>query len=482
MHKKSKQEFLGKINTSKQFTITLIIATVVAVAIGALLLFTNSLMGLALSALALVVVLQLIYTARHYAFTVNRLFRDQPSLYASIETGNWPHVTVFIAAHNEEAVVEGCIKALLEIDYPSDRLCIMPVNDRSTDGTKDIIDRHVDAHPQRLKPFHRTSGPPGKAAALSDATDIVLATGDSSVIVVFDADYLPGKGLLKQLVAPFFDPEIGVVMGRVVPQNAGANLLTRLLDLERSGGYQVDQQARYNLRSVAQYGGTVGGVRLGALQDAGGWQPDVLAEDTDLTFRLLLSGWRTAYLGYAECYEEVPQSWHVRFRQISRWAKGHNQVFESLFWPLLTRSSLHWTTRLDGAALLGVFLMSPLLLLGWFMTLVLLLAGRGFGIDANVAVWMFAGAATFSCMGNFAAFFEVAAAVHLDGNRTRLRLMPFLLIGFLVSVVAVSKATLDGFFLDRLFRRGFSWDKTVRYRQPVAQPASPVPVFFAPES
>jgi cellulose synthase/poly-beta-1,6-N-acetylglucosamine synthase-like glycosyltransferase len=114
-----------------------------------------------------------------------------------------------------------------------------------------------------------------------------------------------------------------------VPQNAGVNLLTRLLDLERSGGYQVDQQARFNLGAVAQYGGTVGGVRLSALDDVGGWHDGVLAEDTDLTYRLLMCGWRVAYLAHAECYEEVPQSWPVRFRQIGRWAKGHNQP-----WPV----------------------------------------------------------------------------------------------------------------------------------------------------
>ena len=52
-------------------------------------------------------------------------------------------------------------------------------------------------------------------------------------MLVFDADYLPGTGLVKQLIAPFFDPEVGAVMGRVVPINVGSNLLTRLLDLER---------------------------------------------------------------------------------------------------------------------------------------------------------------------------------------------------------------------------------------------------------
>ena len=87
-----------------------------------------------------------------------------------------------------------------------------------------------------------------------------FAQGD--IAIIFDADYVPGRGLLKQLVAPFFDPEVGAVMGRVVPINSGTNLLTRMLDLERSGGYQVDQQARMNMNLLPQYGGTVGGPAL----------------------------------------------------------------------------------------------------------------------------------------------------------------------------------------------------------------------------
>ena len=39
----------------------------------------------------------------------------------------------------------------------------------------------------------------------------------SEILLVFDADYTPGPGLIKQLVAPFLDPEVGAVMGRVVP-------------------------------------------------------------------------------------------------------------------------------------------------------------------------------------------------------------------------------------------------------------------------
>ena len=262
--------------------------------------------------MASIMVLLTVYTARHYVFSLNRLFGRQCHPYASIVSAHWPRVTVFVAAHNEEDVIQDCLENLMLVDYPIDRMVVMPVNDRSSDRTREIIDAVVTRFPGRIRPFHRVGGKPGKAAALKDATELV----DTDFIIVFDADYMPSRGLIRRLMAPFLDPEVGAVMGRVVPHNVGANLLTRLLDLERAGGYQVDQQARMNLGMVPQYGGTVGGIRVRALQAVGGWHDDVLAEDTDLTYRLLLGGWRTVYHNRAECYEEVPQSWAVRMRQI----------------------------------------------------------------------------------------------------------------------------------------------------------------------
>ena len=199
---------------------------------------------------------------------------------------------------------------------------------------------------------------------------------ETEIILIFDADYIPGAGLIRQLTAPFFDPEVGGVMGRVVPLNSGHNLLTRLLDLERSGGYQVDQQARMNLRLVPQHGGTVAGVRRSALREIGGWNDTSLTEDTDLTYRLLLHGWKTVYQNRSECYEEVPETWTVRIKQIMRWAKGHNQAMVTYALHLLLgkhRATLR--ERIDGTLLLGVYIMAPVTLVGWMLALAVFYRG-----------------------------------------------------------------------------------------------------------
>ena len=416
-------------------------------------------------ATGLLLVLLTVYALRHYVFTLNRLFGVQRHPYASIVSADWPHVTILVAAHNEQAVIADCLENLMGVDYPAERMLVMPVNDRSTDRTREIIDAVAERHPGRIQPFHRTGGKPGKAAALKDATELVK----TDFIVVFDADYLPSRGLIRRLIAPFFDPEVGAVMGRVVPNNVGANLLTRLLDLERSGGYQVDQQARMNLRLVPQYGGTVGGIRIAALEAVGGWHDDVLAEDTDLTYRLLLGGWLTIYHNRSECYEEVPQSWAVRVRQIKRWAKGHNQAMMRHSLALTNLRGVRLAERIDGLLLLGVYMMSPLLILGWLLSLLLYLTVSLEMATPAIVLLAFMG---HSSLGNFAAFFEIAAAVHLDRSGRRVRLLAFNWLAFIVSAVAIARAVLEQTVLDRRPGRTLQWDKTVRYRRDPVGPAA----------
>lgn len=407
--------------------------------------------------LYVIVAIICVYTARHYWFTLNRLFGFQRHPYIDIDTAHWPPVTVLVAAHNEEKVIASILNALLAAKYPADKMLVVPVNDRSTDRTREIIDDFVRRFPGRIRPFHRTEGKPGKAAALKDAMEFV----DTEVILIFDADYIPGAGIIKQLTAPFFDPEVGGVMGRVVPMNVGANLLTRLLDLERAGGYQVDQQARMNLRLVPQHGGTVAGVRRSALREIGGWNENTLTEDTDLTYRLLLQGWKTAYQNRSECYEEVPETWPVRVRQIMRWAKGHNQAMATFALSLLLgKNRATVRERLDGVLLLGVYIMGPITLLGWILALAVFYQGIAQlnGIVALLSV------TAYAAIGNLAAFFEIAAAARLDGNCNRIRLLPFLVFGFTVSIFSVTHAAISQ-ISGLLTNAELHWDKTERFRK-----------------
>ena len=405
--------------------------------------------------LAAVMVFMLAYGLRQGLFAWQRMWGRTRYPYAGVVQADWPQVTVFVAAHNEEAVIAQSLQALVASDYPHACMRIVVVNDRSSDGTAAIVDQWVARYPGRVQAFHRRGGKPGKAAALKDA----MAHAQGDIALVFDADYTPAPGLIRQLVVPFFDPEVGAVMGRVVPRNAGTNLLTRLLELERAAGYQVDQQARMNLHGVPQYGGTVGGVRLSALRAVGGWHDDVLAEDTDITIRLLVAGWKTVYNNAATCHEEVPEEWPVRLRQVQRWARGHHQVMLRQSLALLRSPSVTWQERLDGLLLLGIFLNQPLMLLGWGLVLSLYYLH---GFEA-VGQWIPASALVLhASLGTFAVFMHTTFAVLLDGHRERLRLLPLQGAGFLASLPVMTRALL-GALLDQITRREVVWAKTRRY-------------------
>ncbi|MBU4001163.1 MAG: glycosyltransferase family 2 protein [Proteobacteria bacterium] len=418
----------------------------------------------------------LIYTFRHFLFTMNRLFSEQRFYYQDIIDSELKNISILIPMHNEENVagqildllvsstytynnVEKSPKKILDLllsaDYPHDKMEIIPINDFSSDQTQKILDEYARRYPV-IKPIHRYEGKPGKPAALNEG----VKQAKNNIIVVFDADYLPPKGILKDIAVCFNDPEIGAVMGRVVPVNTKTNLLTRLLDLERTGGYQVDQQARYNMKLIPQYGGTVGGFRKDVFMSLGSFDTKILAEDTELTFRMLLNGWKVIYANRAECYEEAPETWNVRARQIRRWSRGHNQVLFRYLIPLLESSHLSWKEKIDGLLLLCIYAIPLILLLGILDSLALFFLGE-MQILAGIAAFLFVGA--FNTFGNFAPFYQIGVATLLDGATSRVLLLPMLIFNYFFNTFYITL----GFFeavADKLTGRKTKWAKTKRFR------------------
>jgi cellulose synthase/poly-beta-1,6-N-acetylglucosamine synthase-like glycosyltransferase len=319
-----------------------------------------------------------------------------------------------------------------------------------------LIDDFAADHPI-IKVIHRTKGAGGKGAALIEATE--QATGE--ILLLFDADYFPGRAMLQMLVSPFCDPEIGAVMGRVVPHNTGGSLLAALLGLERAAGYQVSQQARYNLGLTPQFGGTVGGVRVSALKSVGGWNVKSLTEDTDLTFRMAAHGWRIGYVNRAECYEEAPESWNVRERQIVRWAMGHTDCLHRLGSNILSSRLMTKLEKLDAIFVLCCYFTAPVLVFGWLCSLVLLFSPQAHQVPAFSVALALVG---YQLFGSQATFFEMGAAAVLDGKTRPADLVPLNLFNFFASTGAICKA-LFKYYSDRFFGTPAGWDKTKRFRE-----------------
>jgi cellulose synthase/poly-beta-1,6-N-acetylglucosamine synthase-like glycosyltransferase len=253
---------------------------------------------------------------------------------------------------------------MTELTYPKDRLQVIVIDEASRDETGKIAEQYSKAC-NYIKVIHRSEreGGRGKASALNAG----LRYADGEVVLCFDADYYPQRDIVEKLVKEFADPKVGAVQGRVVVLNEPQNLVTRLVSLERIGGYRVDQEARDKLNLITQFGGTVGGFRRQLLEKLGGWDGQMLAEDTDLTFRVYLAGYKVKYVLDAECYGETADSWRAYWKQRYRWAKGHMQCAFKYSLKLLKSDKLTFTQKIDGILLLNVYFMPIIVLVSWIV-------------------------------------------------------------------------------------------------------------------
>lgn len=400
------------------------------------------------------IILVMIYAVRHILFAYNRMFKPQRLYYGDVYSSKMPTISVLVPMHNEEQVLHFVLEALLACDYDQEKLEIIPINDNSTDKTKELLDEYHTKY-DFIRPLHRDCEDRGKPAGLNDA----MKVAQGEIIIVFDADYRPAKDMLRHLALAFQNPEVGAVMGRVIPYNTKKNLLTRLLNIERSGGYQTDQQARYNLQLIPQYGGTVGGFRKQLMLDMGGFNPAILAEDTELTFRFFTKGWKVIYANSAECYEEAPENWNVRAKQIRRWSRGHNNVMFRYLVPTLTSPYMRIREKIDGILLLLVYAVPFILGLALVDSLALFFLGE-MNIFSGWWVLLFFGA--YNSFGNFAPFYEIGTALIMDGIKGEALLFPLLLFNFYFYMYYISLGFFDA-IVDLVTKRKVGWVKTIRF-------------------
>ncbi|MCK5119339.1 MAG: glycosyltransferase [Candidatus Latescibacteria bacterium] len=119
-------------------------------------------------------------------------------------------VSVVVAARNEEGNIGQCLERLVSQDYPSDRVEVVVVDDRSTDGTGEIVKdfgRRYE-HVRLVRVDDVPSGLSAKKYALSQG----ISASKGEILFVTDADCLPGKGWLSGMMR-YFEPDVGMVAG-----------------------------------------------------------------------------------------------------------------------------------------------------------------------------------------------------------------------------------------------------------------------------
>ena len=306
-----------------------------------------------------------------------------------------PKVTVQLPIYNEQFVIDRLIDAICAMDYPRDRLEIQVLDD-STDETQTvaagIVERYAAlGHP--IAYIHRTNRHGFKAGALDEG----LKVAKGEFVAIFDADFVPPTDWLMKVVHHFSDPAIGMVQTRWTHMNRDYSLLTQIEAILLDGHFILEHGARARSGDFFNFNGTAGMWRIQAIVDGGGWQHDTLTEDTDLSYRSQLAGWKFKYLPDVECPSELPIEMTAFKTQQARWAKGLIQTSIKVL-PMMFKSNVPRRIKVEAVYHLTANLSYPLMVVmsallipamicrfyqGWFQMLLIdfpLFAASSFSI------------------------------------------------------------------------------------------------------
>jgi cellulose synthase/poly-beta-1,6-N-acetylglucosamine synthase-like glycosyltransferase len=143
--------------------------------------------------------------------------------------------------------------------------------------------------------------------------------------------------------------------------NRDYSFLTQVEAILLDGHFVLEHSGRARSGVFFNFNGTAGVWRRAAIDDAGGWQHDTLTEDTDLSYRAQLKGWKFIYLQDVECPAELPVEMTAFKTQQARWAKGLIQTGKKIL-PRVMRSDVPLHTKIEAWYHLTANLSYPLMI------------------------------------------------------------------------------------------------------------------------
>jgi len=234
---------------------------------------------------------------------------------------NAPLVSIIVPAYNEEVNAVSSLNNLLKQDYPNFNIIFVD------DGSKDETYKRVcDALSQneKMKIFTKPNG--GKASALNFG---IMHT-NADYVVCIDADTKLYPNAVSLMMLHFLDntsnETVGAVAGNVKVGNQ-INMLTKWQAIEYTTSQNFDRLAYANINAITVVPGAIGAFKKAAIDEAGGFTTDTLAEDCDLTIRILKAGYSIVNENKAIAMTEAPEKTKQFIKQRTRWTFGVMQTF-----------------------------------------------------------------------------------------------------------------------------------------------------------
>ncbi len=251
----------------------------------------------------------------YFCFRQNRrkkVVRDYMSINEDYIEFYRPEVTIIIPVYNEEVIIKRTINALLKSNYPLTEILI--IDDGSTDQTASIIKEFYYNSPI-VKLIQTENG--GKASALN--IGLQLAKGE--IVITIDADSVFHPESISYLVENFSDPRVAAVTGNCKIGNI-KNQLTLWQHIEYVTAQNLEKRAFEELDCITVVSGSNSAWRKSVVEQLGYYHKDTLAEDSELTIRILNAGHKIIFEDRALSFEECPETVKDFLKQRYRWSYG----------------------------------------------------------------------------------------------------------------------------------------------------------------
>ncbi|MGO4543341.1 glycosyltransferase family 2 protein [Paenibacillus sp. 2TAB23] len=371
--------------------------------------------------------------------------------------GEAPFVSIMVPAHNEGIVIVETVKALLALDYPHDRYEIIVINDNSSDNSSELLGKLQQKHAGGQLIVINTDAVTG-GKGKSNALNIGFAQSKGELIAIYDADNTPEKTALRYLVGEIMhDNKLGAVIGKFRTRNRNASLLTRFINIETLSFQWMAQAGRWKLFKLCTIPGTNFIMRRSIVEQIGGWDVKAIAEDTEISFRIYMMGYRIKFQPKSVTWEQEPQTLKVWFKQRTRWAKGNIYVIVKNMPLLFNRSAKN--IHFDILYFISIYFLLLTSLITSDILLILHALGYVHTTIAGYSLFLWVLAIILFITGTFITLITEKGEMRLSN----VWIIMLMYITYCQLWMVVAAYGLYNYMKDLIFKREIKWYKTERY-------------------
>ncbi|MDD5721180.1 MAG: glycosyltransferase [Candidatus Pacebacteria bacterium] len=226
---------------------------------------------------------------------------------------DYPAVTIAVPCWNEENTVEKTVNSLLGLNYPKDKLQIFLIDDGSTDGTFEVINKFKDF--TNIKVFQKENG--GKFTALN----LALEHCETDFFGGLDADSFADSESLIRIMSYFEkDSNIMAVVPSVIVSNS-KNILKKAQKAEYSMGVYFKKMLCF-LGAINVTPGPMTIFKKKVFDNLGGYCHGHNTEDMEIAYRMQKNRYIIEHCNDAYIYTNTPETAKKLYKQRIRWIYG----------------------------------------------------------------------------------------------------------------------------------------------------------------